>query len=193
MHYVYESSLQARTIKTASFDTKTKKCVMCTPHSHKALKARGGGRWCCLALTNDHCFPSCLPAGDRDERIRVVRVEDGSLQEVTHALANAIGNTIIHVGTVFILGSVSHLSKTGTQRYITDWVRSRWWLRSRYGEKCMVLPLVPVSMQGVSSKSTVRCLIETLHWFMSLKDTEAVLMRNITEQFCATSLLPRHH
>ena len=48
-------------------------------------------------------------------------------------------------------------------------------------------------MQGVSSKSTVRCLIETLHWFMSLKDTEAILMRNITEQFCTTSLLPRHH
>ena len=94
---------------------------------------------------------------------------------MTYALADAIVNTSIQDGTVFLLGSVSHLSKSGTQQYITDWVRSRLWLRSRFGEKCMVLHLFPVSVQGICGKSTVRSIIESLHWVMSLNDTEAVL------------------
>ena len=49
---------------------------------------------------------------------------DGSLQEVTYALADAIGSTDLHQGTIFLIGSVTYLSTVGTQQYITDWVRS---------------------------------------------------------------------
>ena len=121
----------------------------------------------------NQCFPACLPVVTGEECIRVVRVEDGSLLEISHALADAIGSTALHKGTVLILGSVSHLSNSGTQQYITDWVRSRWWLKNRFGNTCMVLPLVPVMVQGIHGKSIVRSLLESLHWFTSLKDTEA--------------------
>ena len=86
-----------------------------------------------MLIGSDQCFPACLPVDDREECIRIVRVEveDGSLLEVTYALADAIVNTSIQDGTVFLLGSVSHLSKSGTQQYITDWIRSRLWLRNR--------------------------------------------------------------
>ena len=143
-----------------------------------------------MLIGSDQCFPACLPVDDREECIRIVRVEveDGSLLEVTYALADAIVNTSIQDGTVFLLGSVSHLSKSGTQQYITDWIRSRLWLRNRFGEKCMVLHLFPVSAQGISSKCTVRSIIELLHWVMSLNDTEAVLAKKCTENYCNTYL-----
>ena len=116
----------------------------------------------------------------------MVRVENGSLLEVTHALADAIGNNPIHSTTVFMLGSVTHLSTTGTQQYITDWVRSRWWLKNRFGEKCMVLPLMPVPVMGLAGRSTVRALLESLNWFSALKDTEAVLVKECIEDYCST-------
>ena len=141
-----------------------------------------------MLVGSDQCFPACLPAGDGEECIRVVRVEDGSLQEVTYALADAIGSTDLHQGTIFLIGSVTYLSTVGTQQYITDWVRSRWWLKNRFGESCKVLPLVPVAVQGIGGMSTVRSILETLHWFASLKDTEAILMKKHIEYFCATFL-----
>ena len=188
MHCALDSNLQARTNITTIFDTKNHKCAVCTPPGHSALKSRGGGP--VVLIGSDQCFPACLPVDDREECIRIVRVEveDGSLLEVTYALADAIVNTSIQDGTVFLLGSVSHLSKSGTQQYITDWIRSRLWLRNRFGEKCMVLHLFPVSAQGISSKCTVRSIIELLHWVMSLNDTEAVLVKKCTENYCNTHL-----
>ena len=92
----------------------------------------------------DQAFPACLPETDGNECVRITRVEDGSL----HALADAIGGTALVKGTVFLIGLLSHLSTVGTGQYITDWVRTRHWLRTRFGEHCMVLPLLPVLVQG---------------------------------------------
>ena len=50
----------------------------------------------------------------------------------------------------------------------------------------MVLPLVPVMVQGIHGKSIVRSLLESLHWFTSLKDTEAVLQKGCIANFCTT-------
>ena len=122
-----------------------------------------------------------------NECVRIIRVEDGSLQEIVHALADAIGGAALVKGTVFLIGSLSHLSTVGTGQYITDWVRTRHWLRSRFGEHCMVLPLLPVLVQG-GGMSTVRSVIETLHSFAALNATEAVLMKGIFHNFINTHL-----
>ena len=153
------------------------------PPDIRPLWPSGGAGWCWSAPTS-----ASLPVVSGEECIRVVWVEDGSLLEVTHALADAIGTATLKKGIIFLIGSLTHLSTVGTQQYITDWVRSRWWLKNRFGENCMVLPLVPVSVQGITGKSTVRSLLESLHWFMSLKDTETVLVNGIMEGFCTKFL-----
>ena len=185
-HCTMDFDIRARTNKCLSFDPKSKKCTTCTPPGHCALKTRFDGP--VVLVGSDQCFPACLPAGDGEECIRVVRVEDGSLQEVTHALADAIGSTALHQGTIFLLGSITYLGTVGTQQYLTDWVRSRWWLKNRFGEGCRVLPLVPIAVQGIGGMSTVRSVLESLHWFLSLRDTEAILMKKHIEYFCDTYL-----
>ena len=79
MHCALDSNLQARTNITTIFDTKNHKCAVCTPPGHSALKSRGGGP--VVLIGSDQCFPACLPVDDREECIRIVRVEveDGSL------------------------------------------------------------------------------------------------------------------
>ena len=136
----------------------------------------------------DQAFPACLPETDGNKCVRIIRVEDSSLQEIVHALADAIGGTALVKGTVFLIGWLSHLSTVGTGQYITDWVRTRHWLRSRFGEHCMVLTLLPVLVQGGGDMSTVRSVIETLHWFAALNATEAVLMKGIFQNFINTHL-----
>jgi hypothetical protein len=113
----------------------------------------------------------------------VIRVEDGSLQELTHALADAIGKHKLVKNTVILMGSLSYLSNTGTEHYLTDLVRSRWWLRERFGEDIFVLPLAPVLVEGLAGHDRVRNTVETLSWFSLLNSTETVLMKGILTDY----------
>jgi hypothetical protein len=130
-----------------------------------------------IAVT-DQAFPPCVLARTaKKEYIRVIKVEDDSLQDLTHALADAIGQGKLAKGSVIMIGSVTHMAHTGTEHYLTDWVRSRWWIEERFGEDKIVLPLAPILGEGLKDRSTVRTLVESLTWFTTLSATEAVLMK----------------
>ena len=176
-----EHNLKDRLCKSFSFDPQTRKCDTCPSGGHAVWKSAKGSL--VAIIGTDQAFPACLPETDGNECARIVRVEDRSLQEIVHALADAIGGTGLAKGTVFLIGSLSHLCNVGTGQYLTDWVRTRHWLRTRFGEHCMVLPLLPLLVQGGGGQSTVRSVIETLHWFISLSATEAVLMKGIFSNF----------
>ena len=74
----------------------------------------------------------------------------------------------------------------GTTQYLTDWVRSRWWLKNRFGEQCLVVPLVLVPVQGIRGGGPIRSLLDSLSWFTSLNDTEAILLRGAMATFIGT-------
>ena len=179
-------NIKDRTTSSASFDIGKKTCNTCVSGPHSAVAGRDGRPVVFAAA--DQSFPACVPATDAGECIRVVRVEDGSLQEIIHALADAIGNSKLDPGTVVALGSISHLAEVGSAQYLTDWVRSRHWLKSRFGETLIVCPLIPVLCGGWEGRSTVRALLEVLHWFLSVSDTEAVLMRGLMQEFINSNL-----
>ena len=179
-------NLRDRTSTSISFDTKRQQCNTCVSGAHGALAGRGGRP--IVVVAADQSFPACIPATDTGECIRVVRVEDGSLQEVIHALADAVGHHKLGTGTVIALGSISHLAEVGSSQYITDWVRSRNWIKGRFGDSTVVIPLIPVLSHGWDGRSTVRALLEVLHWFMSISDTEAVLMKGIIQLFVDRNL-----
>jgi hypothetical protein len=180
-----EHNLQARTSKTLSFDPVNLLCNTCLAGKHAAVSAAGGGPVAIVA--SDQSFPACMPARTaKKECIRVIRIEDASLQDLTHALADALGKVKLAPGTVILLGSVAHLALCGTEHYITDWVRSRWWLKERLGDAVVVVPLAPILVGGVQGRSIIRSLVESLHWFTSLSATEAVLMKGIMHGIIGT-------
>jgi hypothetical protein len=85
-----------------------------------------------------------------------------------------------------MLGSVSHMAQVGTEHYITDWVRSRWWIRDRLGENIIVLPLAPIFVDGLYGKSVIRSMVEVISWFIALSATEAVLMKSTLQSILDT-------
>jgi hypothetical protein len=183
-----EHNLRSRISTTTSFDPKTKLCRVCLGGAHAALAGSDGQP--IVFAASDQNFPACVPARTTGKDcIRIVRVEDGSLQEITHALADAIGTGKLVHGTVIMLGSATHMANVGTEHYLTDWVRSRWWLRERFGHDKIILPLVPILVGGLTGRSTVRALVESLTWFSALSATEAVLMKEHIKHVLDTQLI----
>ena len=116
LHCHIEHNLRDRLSKCFSFDPQARKCDTCPSGGHAALKAAKGGPVAIVGA--DQAFPVCLPKTDGNECVRITRVEYGSLQEIVHALADAIGGTALVKGTVFLIGLLSHLSTVGTGQYI---------------------------------------------------------------------------
>jgi hypothetical protein len=80
---------------------------------HAAWSSSTGGP--IVLVVSDQNFPACLPARSAGkECLRIIRCEDGSLQELTHALADSLGKVRLPKGSIVLLGSLSHLSNAGT-------------------------------------------------------------------------------
>ena len=56
----------------------------------------------------------------------------------------------------------------------------------------MVVPLPPVPVGGLSGKSVIRSLVETLSWFSSLDSTECIIMRESIKHLTDTTLGRTH-
>jgi hypothetical protein len=178
--------LRNRSTKTLSLDPQSGTCSSCLAGRHAAWSSRTGGP--IVLVVSDQNFPACLPARSAGkEFLRIIRCEDGSLQELTHALADTLGKIKLPKGSIMLLGSLSHLSNAGTEHYLVDWVRSRWWIRERLGEDLSVLPLAPIWSERLSGRGQIRSMVESLTWFSTLRATEAVLMKDI-----CTHMLDRH-
>ncbi len=107
---------------------------------------------------SDQSFPANVPAADSGECLRVMRVEDGSLHELTSELLQVLKRMVIP-GMVIMLGSLSQLGKYGTAWYAGEWIKNRNLLRRELGD-VLVVPLLPfVRVSGVGSH-VVRSLLE---------------------------------
>jgi hypothetical protein len=91
------------------------------------------------------------------------------------------------VGSVILLGSLFQLSVDGTAQYVEDWHHCQRRLKEAV-EGIMVLPLIPVPLEGVNDKETVRSLLEFFLWFEDLPDAEARLMASTREDYKRTFL-----
>ncbi len=76
-------------------------------------------------VLSDQSFPANVPAMDDGECIRVIRVEDGSLQEIVQEFLSMVKKWMIVPGTIIMLGSLSQLGKQGTAWYASEWLRCR--------------------------------------------------------------------
>ncbi len=134
-------------------------------------------------------FPANVPSADGGECLRVMRVEDGSLQKLTAELLQVLKRNMVVPGMVIMLGSLTQLGKYGTAWYAAEWIRKRNMLKRELGD-VLVVPLLPlVSVAGVGSH-VVRSLLEFLNWIDDLQDPEMELLRGVRRQYMAEFLSP---
>ena len=106
---------------SCSFDPSSMICITCTG-KHEALPQRAvtQNNPVVFAFT-DQNYPACLPS-DNGECVRIVRLENSSLLELSDIALELFENSPPLPGTVMMYGSLSHLVRVGTSIYASQWV-----------------------------------------------------------------------
>jgi hypothetical protein len=135
-----KNGLQSNEVMTSSFDPKTLNCLACD-NSHSILQPNKPMAIC----FSDQKFvlTLCCGSGSGQSCIAVVRYEDASLSDLTNLAFEMLQNKSVPPGSVFLLGSVSHLFKVGASTYATDWIKELSRLEQRF-KNVNICPLAPI-------------------------------------------------
>jgi hypothetical protein len=140
-----------------SFDPLTLICTCCSK-PHNIVPTDGSGL---VIVVSDQNFVSGVVG--KDFCIPVIRIEDGTLLELADFTQEILNRTPIPAGTLFLVGTVSHLVQVGSTIYALDWQKTV----NRYTDRwpnCKVGPLPPI-LRDDCPGITGRHLVEIKHWF----------------------------
>ena len=98
--------------------------------------------------------------------IGVVRVESASLEELVDLTFEIFGNQKFPAGSVFCLGSASHLHREGLTTYTQDWGRCVSRL-ARTLAGVQVCPLIPILTENCPG-SLANDLVALASWYAKI-------------------------
>jgi hypothetical protein len=139
---------------SSSFDPSKLVCVSCNSE-HPVI-----GKKPSVFLFSDQNFVSSVISQTK-ECVNVVR--NATLFELFETAKEILGNVTLPEGSVFMYGSVSHLSRMGTSLYAKDWTDiTALTVETWHGSKiCPLIPLIRSECVG----SVIRELNELSLWF----------------------------
>ena len=114
-----------------------------------------------VIMVGDQNFPSCLSG--KNGCVPVVRLEDPSLMELFDISLEIFDRYPMPAGTLFLVGSTSHLQEMGSTIYALDWVRVCKEFTGRW-KHVKVGPLPPVLREQTGPEIT-RLITEVWRWY----------------------------
>jgi hypothetical protein len=162
-------------IVSCSLDTSTGTCKTCLSGEHEAWMSADGGP--IVVVLSDQHFPANVPADGPGECLRIIRVENGTLNELADELVRKAPSKGLPAGSVILLLSASQLYYESVEYYAAEWSRCRNWIRADLGE-VLVLPGLPLTGNGIYSETAVRGLLDFYAWIGRLEEPELKLIRN---------------
>ncbi len=127
-----DSSIEMRVNMLASFQYNGT-CHTCLSGPHDAWQGRDGQP--VVVVAGDHHFPANIPARGDGEYIRILRVENGSLAEITGELVRlSPGGGGVVPGTVIMLRSAVMLGVESVAHYAAEWKRCPNIIKHKMGE-----------------------------------------------------------
>jgi hypothetical protein len=101
-------------------------CLRCGQHgSRPAFKIRGEADSSCsiqVVVLADQSFPPVLPSATNENCIKILLIENGSLDDLVKKFIRKIRNRRVSPGTTILLFSASHLGMVGTSAYAEDYL-----------------------------------------------------------------------
>jgi hypothetical protein len=138
------------------------RCHTCLNGLHDAWQGRQG-QPVMMVAGDQHC-PANLPAKGDGECIRILRVEHGSLAEITGELIRMSPRGGAVPGTVIMLGSAMMMGVESVAHYAAEWKKSRNILKQELGD-VIVIPLLHLSPMYIEDRTTLRALIDMAAWY----------------------------
>ena len=157
---------------TTSFDPSTLICSNCCNGSHRVLNRSGNhgpsstGPAC--FVLSDQCFPAALPSSGIGECLKIIRVEDGSLEDLVTTFMRLTRGCDVTIGTVVLISSINHLGRVGPAAYAEDLVSAISEIRAAFGGQVRAVHGFPMACHVIEDSMTIRGLLEIEAWLKSV-------------------------
>jgi hypothetical protein len=138
---------QTDDVITASFDPATVNCLVCPDH-HNIFKTHSP---VAIVMSDQNFLPALSSDISEGEGcLAIVRLEDAGLNDLAELACEIFDKIVINPGSVFLLGSASHLFRASITAYAQDWVSMNANLSKKF-KTAHVCPLVPLILEEVAS------------------------------------------
>jgi hypothetical protein len=152
---------------TYRFRLRTMECIGCplhvnyTPFPRRGTNVKGGRQ--AIWLT-DQSMPPILPATSQQQCIKIVRLENGTLQELAEGLVRTLSGRQVAAGSTVLLTSVTNMTAAGPAGYAEDLLRAIRYLRRSMGDHLVYGPLPNMFLCGCNDPVTIRTAFEVTKW-----------------------------
>ena len=160
----------------SSFDTGSLLCLTCSyKPEHKVLvglKEPDPPKYSCpvVFVLADQSFPACFPTGGEGECLKILRLEDGTLSDLTSIFLDTVKPFTVPAGSVVLLHSISLLAWAGPAAYCEDFVRARQRIYGVYRSGLTVMGGLPLLANGCKDPDLVQDLATVSIWMETVRN-----------------------
>jgi hypothetical protein len=126
----------------------------------------------------DQSYPAVLPAASTENCIKILLIDNTSLDDLVEEFCKLVGNRRVPPGTLLMLFSASHLANVGTAAYAGDYLEAGKKLKSKFWNLTRVGPLPPILLGGTNSKQLIRSIFGIENWFASYYHSDLVYLED---------------
>jgi hypothetical protein len=159
--------ISAKKTVSTSFDINWK-CLRCGQHKQEeAFKIRGVADSSSprqVVIVADQSFPACLPTDGQHDCIKVIIVENCSLEDGAVEFLKRLGNRRVPKGSVILMFSAAHLANVRLAQYIQDFMDASNKICNITGRETICLPLPAFIMGGTDNNELIRSTHEITAW-----------------------------
>ena len=119
-------------------------------------------------MLSDQCFPAALPSSGIGECLKIIRVEDGSLEDLVTTFMRLTRGCDVTIGTVVLISSINHLGRVGPAAYAEDLVSAVSEIRAAFGGQVRAVHGFPMACHVIEDSMTIRGLLEIEAWLKSV-------------------------
>jgi hypothetical protein len=156
---------------SVSFDPANLTCITCGSE-HKIIDNRYNN----VIALSDQNFVPFIGGDGAGPCMGVVRVEDASLGELIDFFLEIFCDTKLPAGSVVLIGSATHLHRSGTSLYAREWVNCIAKLTNRWPD-LRIAPLLPVIREDCPGE-LARQLGELAAWFLGVYGDSVLCLRS---------------
>jgi hypothetical protein len=109
---VYKEDIPSQSVSSLSFNPVKWVCAALSERPSN-FRGEGEGRRTVVVIANQN-FPGLLPSAEGN-CLAIIRLEKGCQAELVDFAINITKSVTVPFGTVFLVGSLNHLEKAGTQ------------------------------------------------------------------------------
>ncbi len=162
---IMRCTLQNNESASFSFNPDNWTCNICVERPNHRMAARE------VLVLSDQAFPAILPSCGSKECIKIIRIEFGTLAELTNMLIKiAKGRLPTH--SLVCLWSASHLAEVGTASYATNLCNEARRIRAIFGTTLKIAAAPPVMVHGTDHPNLTRSILELEAWLQHLPREE---------------------